>query len=132
MSNHTEYLQFVTLLVTIISSYLFLSRQIKKTKQSDWIEKLRTETATFVALTMSTSHQTTIPELKEILKTGYSILMLLNPDKQKHSELQSHISELTILLSQPLQKDHITRFKDKHEAIIRLAREIIQEETKKI
>lgn len=128
----TAYIPLVTLVVTVASSYIILSRQIKKTKRSEWIEKFRSDMAKFMALTMSTSYNTTNEELKEILKVCYSILLLINPVNKKQMELQSHVASLTMLLSQALEKDHIEQFKSKHNAIVNLAREIILEETKRI
>lgn len=129
-----SYIQFAVLLLSIFASHVYLSRQIKKSKRSEWIEKLRTEVATFCAQAMSCSMpRSTLDEIRQILKTSYSVFMLLDNTNPQHRELEQTIAKTTLIVTHVVgsDKDH-KQLKELHEAVIRLSRDIIRKEIRKL
>ncbi|MCC6372883.1 MAG: hypothetical protein IT236_17900 [Bacteroidia bacterium] len=120
-------------MLTIFSSHILLSRQIRKTKRAEWTESFRNEIADFTSQVMGyTSPIATQEELHQILKASHLILMRLNPKEKLHKKLENHVAQLTLISSRKITPEIIEEFKNHHNATIMLAREIIHYNTKSL
>ncbi|MCC8409895.1 hypothetical protein LJ707_13235 [Mucilaginibacter sp. UR6-1] len=130
-----DYITLIVLICTIVSSHFLASKQTRKNKRAKWIDDFRISIANFISLSQQIDHLN-IDTFIKFSNSGYTIILLLNPELKKHSDLILQIRSFINLLSDLKNTNPRTEFMAKYEDIFQniysLTREIIKIEEKKI
>jgi hypothetical protein len=120
------------LIVTIISSHLLVSRQIRKTKRSDWIESLRKLIAEYIAKIVALDYKSRKSDFEDLTKCSTLLILMLNKKDKNQEKLIEKVAETMVVVSKFNNLTDIKYFEDRVPKIIELAKKIIDEETRKL
>jgi hypothetical protein len=123
-----DYFPIIIMAITVISSHLIVTKQVRKNTRSLWIQDFRKEIANFLALAQYITPKSSDEQLLELTRSAFQIAFLFNPDNTLHKELEVDVFNMVTFLSIKTQSFDITKFKQDVNKIRKLTIEILQVE----
>jgi hypothetical protein len=120
------------LVATIISSHLLASKSIRKTKKAEWVDRLSILVSEVVSKSIALTPKSSRSEYEKLSKKAILLLLILDEDKKMQKQLNQIITELIVIIAIDENQLNNKIFEERVPKIIKLTKEIVKDELRKI